>query len=621
VADLNENEIFDEIDKFEIVSFDIFDTLIKRNIKRPIDIFYIIQNRYNYQNYKKVTHFVQLRIDAEKEARKNSKKGEINLDEIYDFIKINDERVKNKLKEIEINTEIDYCTKNEEMYKVYQYCKANNKKIICISDMYLNNDTIKRILSNNGYFCDDIFISSEYGLTKENGKLFEKVIDLMKIKKSQIIHIGDNRISDFMVPKRLGISAINISNKNKFNKFIKDGDSINKNIIFSIINNNINIHKNFYENFGYQYFGPILYLFTKWIYEKAKEKKIDNLLFCARDMQLTQKIFNNIYNGEIENHYIYISRRSTYLPYLYKHNTFENVCQAFTNGNLTIRDRLNLYNLDVKEDKKINFDKIYEKNELIKNTEFCQYYENYIKEEIKINGKNQFEYLKKYLVKEINNKSSAIVDLGWKGTTQYILDDLYNFKLYGFYFGIYEKYDTIKEKCEALCFNSRDDMYYKYKLFVPITERIFSAFHGTTLYYNDSENKPYILADKEKMDDLNIEKIQDGAYKFCLDIKKYNNDIEFEKELALFFCNRMANLLIEPNLKEARIFGNIEVSDKKIKKIVEYKGIRYYLLNPKELKKDFIETTWRVGFLKQMLKVNLNWNAIAKINRKLKHRK
>lgn len=621
MADLNENEIFDEIDKFEIVSFDIFDTLIKRNIKKPIDIFYIVQNRYNCHNNKKLTQFVQLRIDAEKDARKNINKEEINLDEIYDFIKINDERVKNKLKEIEINTEIDYCTKNEEMYKVYQYCKANNKEIICISDMYLNNDTIKKILSNNGYFCDDVFISSEYGLTKGNGKLFEKVIDLMKIKKSQIIHIGDNRISDFMVPKRLGISAINISNKNKFNKFIKDGDSINKNIIFSIINNNINIHKNFYENFGYQYLGPIIYLFTKWIYEKAKEKKIDNLLFCARDMQLTQKIFNNIYNGEIENHYIYISRRSTYLPYLYKHNTFKNVCQAFTNGNLTIRDRLNLYNLDVKEDKKINFDKIYEKNELIKNTEFCQYYENYIKEEIKINGKNQFEYLKNYLVKEINNKSSAIVDLGWKGTTQYILDDLYNFKLYGFYFGIYEKYDTIKEKCEALCFNSRDDMYYKYKLFVPITERIFSAFHGTTLYYNDSETKPYILADKEKMDDLNVEKIQDGAYKFCLDIKKYNNDIEFEKELALFFCNRMANLLIEPNLKEARILGNIEVSDEKIKKIVEYKGIRYYLLNPKELKKDFIETTWRVGFLKQMLKVNLNWNAIAKINRKLKYRK
>ena len=67
------NEFLSKIEKYQVISFDVFDTLLKRNIKNPKDVFtYINENiKTNYCNYK------EERIRAESIAR--SKKKEVNL--------------------------------------------------------------------------------------------------------------------------------------------------------------------------------------------------------------------------------------------------------------------------------------------------------------------------------------------------------------------------------------------------------------------------------------------------------------------------------------------------------------------------------------------------------------
>ena len=60
------------IDSKEVISFDIFDTLIKRNCQKPIDIFKIVENRYNNQNKNEINDFSMKRIQAEIKARKKS---------------------------------------------------------------------------------------------------------------------------------------------------------------------------------------------------------------------------------------------------------------------------------------------------------------------------------------------------------------------------------------------------------------------------------------------------------------------------------------------------------------------------------------------------------------------
>ena len=62
-------KLIKKIDNCEVVSFDIFDTLIKRNCLKPHDIFKIVEFVYNENNNDKVQNFSNLRKLAEKKAR------------------------------------------------------------------------------------------------------------------------------------------------------------------------------------------------------------------------------------------------------------------------------------------------------------------------------------------------------------------------------------------------------------------------------------------------------------------------------------------------------------------------------------------------------------------------
>jgi len=46
LKDINLNSIIDEVDKYEIFSFDIFDTVIFRSVDKPKEIFEIVYDEF-----------------------------------------------------------------------------------------------------------------------------------------------------------------------------------------------------------------------------------------------------------------------------------------------------------------------------------------------------------------------------------------------------------------------------------------------------------------------------------------------------------------------------------------------------------------------------------------------
>ena len=196
----NEEFIYDQgivdfLIKFDVISFDIFDTLILRSVGQPSNIFKIVGNKLN------IADFTNIRINAEKMARqKREKKGqsnEVNLDEIYEFIDFGSKE-KDIIKKYELDTEIESSRANAFIQNIYYEMLKHNKKVILISDMYLSRKEIEKILKKCNYQnADEIFISSEYRESKSNGKLFN--IAERKIgKDKKIIHIGDNFYSDVL---------------------------------------------------------------------------------------------------------------------------------------------------------------------------------------------------------------------------------------------------------------------------------------------------------------------------------------------------------------------------------------------------------------------------------------
>ena len=122
----NIDKIIKQINKYSYVSFDIFDTLIKRNVPKPSDIFKLIELEYNNNYEKKINNFKEIRINAEIEARNTAQGREPNLDDIYKKINLNQEEYDiENLKKIEISLELKFCQQNKDFYPIYKYCIEN----------------------------------------------------------------------------------------------------------------------------------------------------------------------------------------------------------------------------------------------------------------------------------------------------------------------------------------------------------------------------------------------------------------------------------------------------------------------------------------------------------------
>ena len=215
--------MFDNINlkDYEIISFDIFDTLIVRYVEKPIDIFAIIEDKAEHAKKFKVN-----RINAEIHARKKYAR-EIKLDDIYtELTDIYDDDLIKRLKSMEIALEGDFCIKRQDVYNFFKICQNNHKRIIITSDMYLPKEVVEDILNKNDILnYEHLYLSSEVGERKKDGKLFQHIIKDLNVEPSKILHIGDNKNSDYNEPNKLGIKSFLIEkvkvNDNK-NFLLKD---------------------------------------------------------------------------------------------------------------------------------------------------------------------------------------------------------------------------------------------------------------------------------------------------------------------------------------------------------------------------------------------------------------
>ena len=611
------------IDSHDVVSFDIFDTLIKRNCFNPTDIFDIVEMKYNENYEKKISKFREKRILAEKLARDKYKQYEdVTLKEIYECLSL-DKQIKNKLQKIEIDIEIEFCQKNYEMFEIYKYCVSKKKKVICISDMYLPKNILKQILSKANYNIDNVFISCDYRKTKLTGSLYEEVLLCLKCKKNKILHIGDSWRADFISPKKIGIQSFHISKRvkkirslNKLN--IKELNKCN-NIIYKFIANNSLIIDNKYEKLGYEIIGPMCLEFCNWINMTTQKNYIDNLLFCARDMKMMQKIYNLLYPKN-KNSYFFVSRKSTYLPYLFKNKNYNNFIKLLPIGTrkFTISEILNMFNFNLKDEQilltKYGLEKYrYDANELISNKNMISFYKNELLPYINTIGKEQYNNFISYL-KSLNITSkTAIVDLGWRGTTQDIMIDILNQNLYGMYLGLnsLNGKNLRKNYFSFLYVNDNNDLKKKVYPLMSTLELLLSATHGSTISYTNNLKKTVILGLAPNEKNELIENLQNGALKFIEDFSKYNNYIN--EYTTNYFTVNLVRLLDNPTLDIAKNIGEIYTENIFTRRLASPKSLLYYIFNFNKLKFDLKDSEWKIGFCKRLFKIKLPYFKIYNI--------
>lgn len=604
----NIKKIIKKIDQYNYVSFDIFDTLIKRNINKPSDIFKLTAIEYEKKTNIKIYDFKRIRIEAEIKARKELK--EPNIDQIYDNVNI-PEVDANKLKQIEINLEYKFCQQNKKFYSIYQYCIKKNKKIIITSDMYLNEKYIKKILEKakiDKY--DYLFVSNEVNLNKHSGEIYPYITEKLKISPKQIIHIGDSKRGDYIQARLNGIKSILIPqklNKKSHTEQKNIQSKLDYNILTTFIDNNINLKSNQYFNIGYKILGPLLYGYAKWIISEVEKNKINKIFFLAREGNLLKKAVDIVNNSNITTNYIYISRKSVRPALL------ENIKSLYELKKIlkikpttTVKKFLKDIGLYDKKHLKILESYKYGEKTKIEEIENIEEIFETLKKDMQIEAKREKENIIGYLNANNFCNNIAISDVGWAGSMQKSLQAIFKkYKILGFYIATSNEIQDI-EKYSYL------NDYDKIRPFVHLFENMFLAQHGTTLKY-EKKNEIYkpILDDYEySLNEQEIFiKLQDGALEFVKDFdsNEISQIINFKAETTFI---EMEKLGLNPNLKEIKLFRRIPYIETIKLHLIESRGLFYYIFHLKKFKEDLYNSGWKIGFLKNLFKIKLPYYKI-----------
>lgn len=201
-------EIEKVISQYDIVSFDLFDTLVKRNVSCVRDIHAIVAQELKKMTGTCIENYVDKRLNAERRVRKTSSFAEITLNEIIEGLEDIQEKDRRLLYDLEIKTEIDHCCSCDFGHALFEYSLRNAGEVIITSDMYLPIDAIALILEKCGYDCvSNVFLSSVWRETKREGSLFNRVKSSYPKSKS-FLHIGDNYRSDYISARKMGFQAV-----------------------------------------------------------------------------------------------------------------------------------------------------------------------------------------------------------------------------------------------------------------------------------------------------------------------------------------------------------------------------------------------------------------------------
>lgn len=307
------------ITKYEYVSFDLYDTLIFRTVEVPQDVFRIIPILFNERNEEKINEreFYINRIYAERVARSNREKEDVNLDEIYRYLEY-PSSIKKILKNIEIEFEINNCVINEKILPIIKSCIELKKKIIVTTDMYLPRICIEKILEKVKIPYVKVYISSEVGLTKLSGHLYDYILNDLKIDSSSIIHYGDNLVSDIENAKSKGIEAIVRPIRSVTQCYLSNRSKVNPGLNHLIKISKLCSDGTVESRIGKFVIALVLVEFCHWIKQKKEKRQIDKLYFIAREGYLIKKIYEKLFPEDLNSvFYLRLNKNMLRLPALF----------------------------------------------------------------------------------------------------------------------------------------------------------------------------------------------------------------------------------------------------------------------------------------------------------------
>ncbi len=209
-------QLFRELRNFEVVSFDIFDTLIRREVTEPDYAKYKVGQVLAGQHLVASPQaFVEIRNNAEHALRKeNNFTGDIDIHQIYQRIAgmlACDVEQANSFMQLEYCYDLELILAKDEIVKILHQLADMGREIWLVSDTYYDRIQIESMLRKAGITAGyKLYISSELGLRKDAGTMWKMLKEVVDKRQLSLIHIGDNVRSDAQVCGDYGLSNMHI---------------------------------------------------------------------------------------------------------------------------------------------------------------------------------------------------------------------------------------------------------------------------------------------------------------------------------------------------------------------------------------------------------------------------
>lgn len=426
---ITRKELMHRTEQYDAVSFDLFDTLIMRQVLFPSDVFELVDNRLRQQDIV-IEDFPLRRMASEKEmSRERAPK----LTEIYSYMRRTyqlAEIVPEQLAILEWEIDCGLVVPRKDVCRLLSDLTACGKKVYVVSDSYYNKKQITDIMKKCGITqYTDVFVSCEY----ETGKT---QMFFQKYKKETMarryLHIGDDAVADVEYAERNGIDACrlysgidllelagymglwdytgSLSDRIRIGMFLSH--VFNSPFQFETGQRRIGINTAY--DIGYVFFAPMICDFVLWFRNQVEEYQMKNIFFCARDGYLIKQLYDELCNS-VSSIYFLTSRTAAIRAGMEDEEDIRYVEEMKFSGSLSNQlekrfgicvdgtdSRLEL--LDYKE-------------EILNRAAVCR--------------KNYRIYLDKL---ELREGDAAFFDFVAKGTTQLYMDRLISQHLKGIYF-------------------------------------------------------------------------------------------------------------------------------------------------------------------------------------------
>ena len=478
------------LDEVELISFDVFDTLLVRRVHDP-DLVKIPVARYissiaeSYGIKIEWQQVQERRDEIEQNQRNQTGEKFVDFESHYPtfmertLIDILGDHfcgeTLDKVTEYELKMENAMLVPRKEIVQWVEKLHAGGKRIFAISDMYLPATHIRKLLDHAGLldYIEEVVSSADTFLAKASGKGYDMVKEKYSLSWDKWMHIGDNPVSDGMRAAERGIKAFVLQDPKEFHRravaaryyfYSRSraywrGRAVQQ--LMAPLEAENQPRSPMYQE-GYNFLGPLICMFVQSVAEHCRANNISKIFFLSREGWMFKQVWEKIIpflfpDGKLpEIEYLYVSRLSLAGATCAEQGlTPDNVRIVFLPpGNKNFNDVCRIFRLEGE-----NLDSHLERHKLTRETTLSPLHTGFdvehswrlgkllddalFQSEIKRQTRSQSDLLQNYLesVGFFDHENVALVDIGWLGTIQRF-----------FYQGI--KHRSDRPNCHGLLFGA-----------------------------------------------------------------------------------------------------------------------------------------------------------------------